>query len=131
MPTRDWYTSLNPNQMQALILHETDEGKEIEIVVPFKYEVCDRCNGKGTHVNPAVDGHGISPEEFEEDPDFKADYLAGAYDITCEVCGGLRVEAIIDEENVDKTPEYLAWVEAEEQRMRWEAEERHARKMGY
>ena len=70
---------------------------ELEIItLPAKFEVCHKCNGKGTHVNPAVDGHGISREEFDEDPDFRENYFSGLYDITCQKCDGKRVIPIID-----------------------------------
>ena len=41
-----------------------------EIAVPIKKEVCPVCEGHGIHVNPAIDSHGISSEEFWDDPDF-------------------------------------------------------------
>ena len=48
-----------------------------EIELPVKMAVCPRCDGKGTHVNPAIDGHGISPEEFRDDPEFGEAYFRG------------------------------------------------------
>jgi hypothetical protein len=56
-----------------------------------EYDVCDVCDGKGKHVNPAIDAHGISMQEFDEDPDFEASYWHGHYDVTCYRCGGKRV----------------------------------------
>ena len=56
--------------------------------MPAVYEVCETCGGKGKHVNPAIDGHGISAEEMHEDPDFAEDYFSGVYDVPCEECGG-------------------------------------------
>ncbi len=44
-----------------------------EIAVPIKKEVCPVCEGHGIHVNPAIDSHGISSEEFWDDPDFGGD----------------------------------------------------------
>ena len=58
--------------------------------------VCPTCRGKGTHVNPSIDGNGITSEQFDEDPDFREDYFAGKYDITCRECEGKRVIPIID-----------------------------------
>src|SRR3990167_6551109 len=55
------------------------------------WQVCPDCEGNGTCVNPAVDAHGITPEEFAEDPDFAEAYHGGRYDITCPACKGLRV----------------------------------------
>jgi hypothetical protein len=74
---------------QHVLIIELDDGTETEI--PSKFEVCWRCEGQGSHVNPAIDGNGISPEEFAEDPDFAEAYLAGHYDVRCETCHGERV----------------------------------------
>lgn len=102
----------------------TDEGEEIEI--PTKYMVCSRCDGEGEHVNPAIDEHGISMEEFDEDPDFKEDYFAGVYDVPCFTCKGKRVERVPDWENM--TPQMKsAW----DDHLDYEREKEQERKMGY
>lgn len=82
----------------ATITFETldEETCEIEVELPAKYEVCSRCNGEGKHTNPAIDGNGISQEQFDEDPDFAEAYFSGRYDVACEVCGGKRVELVVD-----------------------------------
>jgi len=69
---------------------------EVEVTLPGKYEVCPRCEGQGSIVNPSVDGNGISPEQFAEDPDFEEAYFAGVYDIKCPECHGQRVVAVPD-----------------------------------
>lgn len=57
-----------------------------------RFVACPRCEGRGTHVNPAVDGNGISREEMDElGDDFLEDYLGGVYDVACEECHGERV----------------------------------------
>jgi hypothetical protein len=53
--------------------------------------VCPVCNGEGKTVNPNIDAHGLTREDFDEDPDFAEDYMAGVYDITCAACNGMRV----------------------------------------
>ena len=68
----------------------------VEVELPGKYEVCPNCNGKGTQVNPAIDGHGLSVEDFAEDPDFEGAYFSGVYDIPCMKCGGKRVVPVVD-----------------------------------
>lgn len=73
---------------------EGDDSEEIEI--PTKFEVCYTCRGKGSHVNPSVDGHGLTREDFDEDPDFKEAYFAGRYDVACYTCKGLRVVEVED-----------------------------------
>lgn len=67
---------------------------------PANFEVCWRCRGTGSHVHPAIDGHGLSSEDFDADPDFEEAYFAGAYDVTCDECGGERVVAVVDEDGL-------------------------------
>ena len=78
-----------------------DDGDEEQHRLPGKIIVCDTCHGKGSRVNPSVDGHGISPEEFDEDPDFREDYFAGRYDVTCSECEGHGRVVVPDEERCD------------------------------
>jgi len=78
-----------------------EEGMEVKLEKTI-YKVCPRCKGKGSHVNPNVDGHGISPQEFQEDPDFREMYFAGVYDVACHECGGKRVIKEIDWSTVDE-----------------------------
>ena len=77
-----------------------DEDEEYEAVFPAKYITCELCSGKGTHVNPSIDAHGISEREFDEDPDFREEYFAGTYDVSCYRCQGKRVEPVVDEESL-------------------------------
>ena len=53
-----------------------------------KWIICGWCDGSGKTTNPSIDSHGISSEEFAEDPDFRDDYFAGRYDICCTECDG-------------------------------------------
>jgi hypothetical protein len=69
----------------------TEEDEPEKVSIPAHYEVCERCRGTGVHVNPSIDGHGLSQEDFDNDPDFKEAYFSGAYDVTCYECKGLRV----------------------------------------
>jgi hypothetical protein len=75
------------------------DGSESELTLPSRRVVCPRCDGEGKHVNPAVDGDGISAEEFEADPDFEENYMNGVYDVKCEKCKGNKV---IDEVDFEK-----------------------------
>ena len=74
-------------------LHKTKE-------VQSKRIVCERCEGEGSHVNPNIDGHGLTQEDLERDPEFKQNYLSGAYDIECKDCKGDRVVDVIDIESL-------------------------------
>jgi hypothetical protein len=67
------------------------------------YAVCPRCGGKGQHSNPAIDGNGLTREDFDQDPDFERDYLSGVYGVTCRTCKGHRVvtQAALDQHKRD------------------------------
>lgn len=99
----------------------TDDGTEIDHKLPAKFEVCSRCDGNGTHTNPAIDGNGLSVEDFDADPDFAEDYMNGRYDVTCETCKGLRVVPVVDEERCDKAL-LEAYYNQQEDNARFEAE---------
>jgi len=60
---------------------------------PINFSVCPVCRGRGTHVNPSIDSHGLSREDFENDPDFAEDYFSGVYDVVCYECDGANVVA--------------------------------------
>lgn len=96
-----------------LKLYEDDEGYEVE--VPAKYEVCPRCEGKGTHVNPSIDGNGLSSEDFDQDPDFREDYMSGVYDVACHECDGKRVILVADEQlmTAEQKVQWQQWCESE------------------
>jgi len=71
---------------------EEEQGDEEEFVAfKCRFEVCNLCHGKGSHVNPSIDAHGLSAEDFAEDPDFADDYREGMYDQPCNRCHGKRV----------------------------------------
>ncbi len=72
-----------------------DDGLEEQL--PSKFIVCPTCDGRGTHVNPAIDDEGISAEQFDDDPDFADAYFSGRYDVMCFECGGNRVVPVPDE----------------------------------
>jgi len=80
------------------------EGKDVEVSLPTKFEVCGTCEGTGTQVNPAIDGNGLN-EELADDPDFMEDYMGGFYDTSCCECEGIRVVSVIDEDRC--TPEQI------------------------
>lgn len=93
------------------------------------YEVCGRCRGEGKHVNPAIDGNGITASEMDElGDDFRDGYLGGVYDIRCQECDGQRVVAVVDE--TKNSPELLAkyyeYLEDEGQSRAEDAAERRA-----
>ena len=86
------------------------------------------CRGTGTHVNPSIDGNGLS-QEYADDPEFMEDYLAGAYDVRCSECGGANVLDVVDESRM--TPEQIeAWTEQEHDRWEYDAERAAERRAG-
>lgn len=80
----------------TLKLHD-DFGDEVEETVPFRFQVCEQCEGRGHHVNPSIDGNGL-PTEYQNDPEFMEEYMGGLYDVPCEECGGRCVVPAIEEE---------------------------------
>lgn len=107
----------------------TDEGNEVELAIPAKFELCPRCRGVGSHVNPAVDGHGISPQEFAEDPDFQESYFAGVYDVACHRCQGEKVIKVIDRDRATRA-ELVLFDDHERALREIEAEEEAERRAG-
>jgi hypothetical protein len=109
---------------------ETDEetGDEVVHRLPARFEVCGRCEGRGKHVNPAIDAHGLTREDFESDPDFEDAYFSGRYDIACVKCLGLRVVPVVDEARC--APEVLQrYMEDRRLAAKWDAEDRATQRM--
>lgn len=59
------------------------------------FEICDVCAGRGLRDHPAFQ-NGFSADDEFVDMDFIADYLAGAYDVTCDHCGGSGKVEVMD-----------------------------------
>lgn len=117
--------------MMRIKLRSDDYDNEMELNIPCKYEVCDRCEGKGTHVNPSIDGHGLTRDDFADDPDFAEDYFAGRYDVSCYECNGLRVTPHPDGTH-SKLSVRLAirlWEKQQEQKAQWDREDAAIRRM--
>lgn len=120
--------------MTITIQHEDDgsyiafmtDDDEKGIALPMKRELCGRCDGRGVHDHPAF-GNGLTAADFDEDPDFRSDYLSGAYDVPCGECGGRRVVEVVDVDRL--APDVRAAFDADqEERAQWHAEEAaHAR----
>ena len=53
-----------------------------------KWLICPICKGDGTYVNPNIDAHGLTTEDFQEDPTFMEDYFEGVYNVPCKTCSG-------------------------------------------
>lgn len=75
-----------------------------EHTLPARLEVCGTCDGKGSHVNPSIDSHGITGEEWARDWDDESReaYMSGRYDVQCYECAGKRVAPEIDTRNLSE-----------------------------
>jgi hypothetical protein len=82
---RVYYPRMTKHTDTVEIFFYDSEGEEVTLDVPFKWEICDRCDGKGQHDNPAF-SDGISGEEWnnEWDDEERESYMRGAYDVRCE-----------------------------------------------
>lgn len=89
-PEDGWHISVN--NLSFFIEPDGDEDEYIDVDnlvrIPAHYEVCGTCHGHGTMVNPSIDSNGITQSEMEE---FRENYFAGVYDVTCSECKGRRV----------------------------------------
>lgn len=82
--------------MTFTVTYENEEGEEELIEIPARWEVCGLCNGAGQHINPSIDAHGLSREDFDRDPDFAEDYMNGRFDVPCYRCSGRSTEPVPD-----------------------------------
>ena len=91
-----------PREDEVFCVDEEGQGQIIaRIEIPATYEVCGTCEGKGSHVNPSIDAHGLTANDFYDDPDFREEYFSGRYDVACYECKGKRV---VPEFTKDPTP---------------------------
>lgn len=95
---------------------------EVEHALPFTWEICSSCRGRGSYVNPSIDAHGISAEEWDRDwsDEDREGYFEGRYDVTCQNCRGRRVEpqptepaAYASAEHKAAWKAYQEWAESE------------------
>jgi hypothetical protein len=110
----------------------TPSGNRRAFAFPAHYEVCWRCDGTGSHVNPSIDGNGISAEQFAEDPEFKEAYFSGAYDVACYECRGARVlpEVVEDGLRGIKLARYRLYLRQQDEFAATEREHAAERRMG-
>jgi hypothetical protein len=80
---------------------EPEELPPVQHVLSLHYAVCPTCDGKGSHVNPSIDAHGITAEEWDRDWDEedRENYQSGLYDVVCYECKGRTTVLTIDERN--------------------------------
>lgn len=132
-----WFDSFDERTMtaKATVPAEDEDSDCVEytVTLPVKFAVCELCEGKGKHVNPSVDAHGLGREDFDSDPDFAGDYFNGAYDVTCYRCDGLRLEPVVDSDRLS-TQGRADWRRVQDKielQDREDALARHEALMGY
>lgn len=103
MDRRDYYaqfsdypdgTTFNEGRMILSVpIYNCEDGTEEVYEFPCTFEVCGTCDGKGKHVNPSIDAHGITQDEWENDWSYedRENYFSGMYDVQCNECKGRRV----------------------------------------
>lgn len=78
------------------------DGEQVEVDLPAIRVVCPECDGTGKVLMDGLRGAVFTPEEMDEDPDFKESYFSGDYDVTCDYCKGKNV---VDEVDYDECTE--------------------------
>ena len=115
--------------LPVVVIPGDSDMDEKDIFLPSKAVVCWRCRGTGSHVNPSIDGHGITPDEMNElGPEFFDDYMGGMYDVTCGLCKGKRITAEVIE--CELSSEQNKAYEEDWQRDEAERSEQRLRDMG-
>ncbi len=116
-----------------LTWYDSETEEEVTHTFPAVNEVCHKCEGYGSHLNPSIGEHAYSMEEFNEsfDDEGKEEYFkrGGIYDVTCSVCKGNKVVPSVDEEHLTEEQKklYADYQEHEEEQARSDAEDRQTR----
>jgi hypothetical protein len=113
--------------MQIALYNGDDDSTTVH-VLPATWEICPRCRGEGTHLNPSIDGHGITQEEWDRDwgDEERDNYFNGVYDVVCEQgCTSGKV-LVGDEARMSAAQRelYVRWLEEEAERKAEEAADR-------
>lgn len=108
--------------------------EETEHTIPARYAICGRCRGKGSHVNPNIDGNGITADEWngpDWDDESREMYMSGGYDVACDA--GCENGKVLEPDVEHASPEVKAlvalWQDQQNERARWDAEDRRTRMM--
>jgi hypothetical protein len=107
-----------------------DAEDEITHSFPSIKEVCGRCEGHGTHLTPSIGEHAYSSEEFYEsfcEPEDRAEYFkrGGIYDVTCDLCHGANVVAVVDEAHLSEADKekFLSYEKCERLQAQYDADD--------
>lgn len=93
-----------------------DEGDEMAVQLPARYEICSYCQGRGR--SSAHLGAFTRDEMDEQGPEFLEDYMGGVYDRPCGNCEDGKV-LVIDEARCvsEEQKRALAWVRDEQEQL--------------
>jgi hypothetical protein len=91
-----WWSAIRGSE--ALYQPYDDEPKRW---VKVTFVVCPACEGKGKYVNPSIDAHGLTAEDFDEGgDDFREMYWSGQLDVRCVLCEGNNVVPVPNDQSV-------------------------------
>ena len=79
-----------PSNLEEMAVYDAT-GHTWTFEVPGKFEICPRCEGHGTVLNPSMAGHAYSQEEFSEFSEWESKQYfkrGGCYDVACECRDG-------------------------------------------
>jgi hypothetical protein len=122
-------------QGQQRFTWTNEDGDEVSHVFPICNEVCSRCEGFGSHLNPSIGNHAYSMEEFYDSFDNEdiEEYFTrgGKFDVQCQECHGNKVVPVVDESKLtaEQKKLYEQYCQHEEDMARMDAEDRHTRWM--
>lgn len=88
--------------------------KDVIEILPSRWFVCPRCEGKGTHLRPGMENHCYSAEEFDREfsSEEKEMYFNGGYDIQCQTCHGRTTVTDVDEDMAKwQYPHLFEWMQ--------------------
>lgn len=113
----------------TITVYDDATGDETQHSLPACWSICDRCDGHGKHDNEAF-SNGISAEDFAEDEDFRADYMAGRYDVSCAVCNGSGKVAVVNVAALDAEQNslFIRYDQQMREQARYEAADRAVRR---
>lgn len=123
--------------MNIEITYIDDDEDEVSVELPARHEVCHKCEGHGTILNPSIGEHAYSQEEFEEafqDEEDRAAYFqrGGRYDVSCPTCHGNKVVQVVYEAKCttsEQKQHLQAHLAHQRTQARWDAQDRATYRM--
>jgi hypothetical protein len=101
------------------------ESEPRTVELPAHWVICGVCDGDG---KTSAGLGSFTQEDFEEDPDFAEEYMAGGYDVQCPCCRGRGSVKEIDRDRCT-TEEQKAALKHLDDKAEWQREAFRERKM--